>query len=326
MEDGCRLLQKLGRCDYCTRMRFGRKFGNCDVGPAWMSVMSDEHDRKFWFDVGRFLFEKRKELANALKPIRDWFRTEMATSSSGAVDSLPKILIIGPGGVGKSTLASFLVGGVSEVIEDTTYSESLRTEEYRLDVPPASIMVPPGQAHRREWAWADIERGLIEGKFRGVLLIGAYGFHSIGPVSYTSLGYPSVTPEEFLTEYLKRSQKVEVEIVERLAPFLSRTPNPLWILTVVMKQDLWFDRAADVDRFYREGAFGKAVSKTLSQATAGRIRYEVAALSLIHQNFVTGRSELLKQTVAGYDWDQQAKALKEFSRVLNDLRTWESQT
>lgn len=288
--------------------------------------MGDEQDRKLLFDVGRFLFEKRKELSEFLKPIREWFRSGGASSVAETNGDLPTILIIGPGGVGKSTLASFLVGGVSAVIDDTAYSESLQIEEFELDSPQASIVVPPGQAHRRDWAWADIERGLTEGRFRGVLLIGAYGFHSIGPISYTSLGLPSRTPEEFLVEYLKRSQKEEVAIIERLAPFMSRSPNPLWVLTVVMKQDLWFDQATDVDRFYRDGLFGKAVGKALMHGGSGRIRHEIAALLLIHQNFATGRNELLKKTVAGYDWDEQSKGLKEFFRVLNDLRTWESQT
>lgn len=288
--------------------------------------MGDEQDRKLLFDVGRFLFEKRKELSEFLKPIREWFRTDVGGSAGNEDEEVPRILMIGPGGVGKSTLSRFLTGNWSDVSDDVKYIESLWIEEFELDSPRATIIVPPGQPHRRNWTWSDIERKLTEGDFQGVLLINAFGYHTIGSISYTSLGLPMPTPEAFLEEYLKQGQKEEVAIVDRLAPFLSRTPQPLWLLCVVMKQDLWFDQAAEVDRLYRIGAFGKAISRLLTAAKDGTIRHEVAALSLIHQNFATGRSELLKRTVAGYDWEEQIKTMREFVRVLNELRTWEAQT
>ena len=63
------------------------------------------------------------------------------------------VLIIGPGGVGKTTLGRFLSGQQGDG-ESGSYVESICTEEFQLDDNAAvQVVIPPGQTHRRMSTW-----------------------------------------------------------------------------------------------------------------------------------------------------------------------------
>jgi hypothetical protein len=87
-------------------------------------------------------WDKRDEILDYLGKIRSWFRS----------DSERGILIIGSGGVGKSTLARILSGDFDWLLDEPwRYDESLGIEEFALkDDPKTNIVVPPGQKNRHE--------------------------------------------------------------------------------------------------------------------------------------------------------------------------------
>ena len=54
-------------------------------------------------------------------------------------------------------------------------------------------------------------------------------------------------------------------------------------------------------------------------------RHETAYASLIIRNLETGRSELLKKTVAGYDVPLQEKSIENLLKVFDGLIQWENE-
>lgn len=280
-----------------------------------------------WLRWLQFLFGK--DFRETLTNVRGWISSKWRIEQKAEPEVWPELLIIGPGGVGKSTLARFLSGNFSPA-DSQRYQESIVVEEYELNNPAASVVVPPGQKHRRDLLWADIESGLAAGKFSGVILVMCYGYHSIGEASIPSLiGKPSFPAasadphQEFLDQHLQRCLKDELKVVERIAPFIARSPERIWILTVVTKQDLWFDRDTEVRTHYLRGDYGKVLKKLHNQRKQG-LQTETAFTCLITQNFQTGRNELLQNTIAGYDQARYNEALRDLLNKLTALRTWES--
>lgn len=286
--------------------------------------MSTADEYRLGFDLLKFLVERRKDLWDLWQGLPGWFRTKFRGAPQDS-SSIPELLIIGPGGVGKSLLASFLADDFSQLAEGRAdYTESLRVEEFHLTEPGAAIIVPPGQKRHRDYTWLELEQGIVAGRFSGIMLVCAFGYHSIGQFSYKDLaGYRPGDEQEFLAQHLRRCRQDEIQVVRRLAPLIARAPNRQWLLTVVTKQDLWADSSGRVERHYTTGAFGKALQRALRPIDPARLRLEWAFVSLVNRNFVTGRNELLARTAAGYDWERQAESIKDLLRKLRGLRDWE---
>src|SRR4051812_14458132 len=116
-----------------------------------------------------WLWEKKDEIRKKLTELRDWFRkTPTAEDNRG-------ILILGSGGVGKTTLGKLLSGDYDLLFDlPGNYEESLNIERYSLKDPPeVEIVVPPGQQHRREATWSELQADIGAGKFRGIILLAA---------------------------------------------------------------------------------------------------------------------------------------------------------
>ena len=88
---------------------------------------------------------------------------------------------------------------------------------------------------------------------------------------------------------------------------------------MVTKRDLWNDRAAEVERFYRHGGYAKALSGLLVDP---KVRLETAFCSLRINRLQVG-SEVLAPNVADFDETDRDVSKFQFWRTFDDLRRWE---
>lgn len=237
------------------------------------------------------------------------------------------VLIIGPGGVGKTTLGHFL-SGQEEKATSGSYVESITTEEFNLAENAAvQLVILPGQAHRRKATWDQRLEEVGEGKFRGIILIHAYGHHALGDISYENhrLYDPDKGLNVFLAEYLDDCLKAEEKILKIVCDAVKKCSAPIWVLTLVTKQDLWWDQRDDVEKHYSEGKHGKVVKECLGGKSEQLFRRETAFASLVIRNLCTERDEVLKKTVAGYDTPLQEKSFEKLLNVFEGLMRWEEE-
>lgn len=233
-----------------------------------------------------------------------------------------KIAVFGPGGVGKSTLGHFVSRG-GEAIRPHDYKESPVIEKYTIsDEVVGKLLVPPGQERRIEDYWPELYRQLVQGKSRGIINVVSWGYHSFElAMKDTRYFMPGMSKDEFLAAYLKAKRHRELEIIHELAPRIKDARHKLWMITLVTKQDLWWEQRADVQKHYTEGEYDACIREVFQKRGERGFSHDYMSASLVISNFASGAGELLAPTAQGYDqkiqWAYQSKfieTVKAFAR------------
>ncbi len=229
-----------------------------------------------------------KDVVSALSGIREYFRR-----------AAPKVLILGPGGVGKTTLAQLLV---DEPTAGGHYEESLGTETHEnTKIFAGAITVLPGQRHRRDSVWTPHLRDITNGKYDGVIIVGSYGYHAVSIDVRQLLGDDLASLEDFFD----KQRKDELSVVELITTAVTNRIKPIWCLVLVTKEDLWYSRRDDVRQWLDSTAF-KRLRKAVSSITGSR--YETCLTCLEISNIATERGDVLASHDVAYDERSRTKA------------------
>jgi len=272
--------------------------------------------------VVQWLWRNKDWVLDRVKEIREW----LVSSRNPPDQPGSSLLIIGPGGVGKSTAARILSGNYDPLLDmPGEYDESLKIEHYSLkDDPAVGLVVPPGQKHRRDPTWNDIESSLSAGEYHGIILVCSYGYHSLGLISYKHHHLYAGDDQAFLRSYLDASRAEEVNVLQRLSPHIKASDRKCWLVTLVTKQDLWWNDNQQVERHYREGPYADQIGEIADHKGRSNFRHELILGSLVIRNFVTGVGERLAETVAGYDQQYRVSSVRRLWESLDALRQWEA--
>lgn len=267
----------------------------------------------------KWLWDNRTEVRKLVVEVRAWFSQAKKEGDRG-------ILIIGPGGVGKTTLGKVVVDGIDWLVDSPwEFHESYDLEHWKLgDGTGVELVIPPGQFHRRESTWNELGGQIAAGKYRGVVFLAAAGYHSPSFGSYREHPLFAKTKANFLSAYRDDCRAEEIKTLERFVPFFRACSRPIWWLTFVAKQDLWFAERSAVEADYRTGNFGSMAATLLAGRDGRNVRYEIAFGSLLIANLITGRNELLKKTCEGYDQKLQIESVRGLLEALAGLQSWEA--
>ncbi|PZN77065.1 MAG: hypothetical protein DM484_15310 [Candidatus Methylumidiphilus alinenensis] len=228
------------------------------------------------------------------------------------------IPVFGAGGAGKSTIAR-LMSGTDPLDVALAYDESWQIERQQLPgTIPGQILVAPGQLERIDRSWPLLIEEISAGRAPLILNIVSFGLHSFSIPSYTELDvYTSgQTPAQFMTVYSSSRRAIEFKLFADLLSALRHVNHPLCIVTVVNKQDLWWNERRNVREYYSSGNYGKCLAEFVSEVGGRGIQHEFIPISSVVTNLTTQNNEILASTCAGYD---QAIHLRHLHALFNKM-------
>jgi len=239
-----------------------------------------------------------------------------------------KVLVIGPGGTGKTTLARML-SGQFDWLRDSPwrYDEDVGVTRFKLKADPAAeIVVLPGQEHRRHASWAGVGKDIASGSYHGAIVVSAFGYHSLSRRSYKDheLYEPERDKDTFLKKFLAANRQDENRCLRQLVPFIKECPRKFWVLSAITKQDLWRTQESVAESWYRDGDYGTSIQE-IAQHNRTTFRHEPHLLSLVIGNFVTSKDETLAKNAQGYDHRAQIESVRRLFEILDGLRKWGSE-
>lgn len=225
------------------------------------------------------------------------------------------ILIIGPGGAGKSTLSQFICDPSTKT-PPNKYKESLQIE--RLDLPglaTADLITAPGQ-ERHTSSWDDLFEELKSPKKRfGIINVVAYGYHST-ILEIENLRKSQQTTKSATNQYLGKGRVREIDIARQLAERLKRHNKPFWMVTLATKQDLWWHERSKIQKHYMSGDYAKEIDRIRTEHTASGFRHEFFSMAVHSQNFADEGGSIIQPTAAGYDDIIKYAHQKRFLEIL----------
>ncbi len=219
------------------------------------------------------------------------------------VNGKAHVSVVGPSGCGKSTLGRQLAYGFERSMLPKSYIRSAGPELQKANLPIwnslkifAGVDSPSGtQFHKA--------LNHVKGKKNsGIIFTCANGYQSFDNDAKSILGDASgdVTAA-YAAHARKRHEELELLLFESLVNDLQlkrkEFPDGLWVLVLMLKEDIWWNDRNKVDESVRSGP----IFSNLEILRKNGIQAQFVSSSLCRQNVLDGNNVALANVCQGYD-------------------------
>ncbi len=264
-------------------------------------------------EIGFRLLDNKEEINNLLNDLLKYLRTSF------------DIIVFGIASTGKTTMGNF-VNGKTTFMDLAIAERSINLEFFKFEESTNRIVnfiVTPGEERHEQANLIKFQEIIAQKKPFGLINVVSYGYQFPKNLSYQEV----VSEDKPLEDYLKERREMEIKSIEKLLPHIKTARNLSWMLTLVTKQDLWWDKRDEVKNYYQNGDYAKVITE-LKQVFGEHkpFIHEYISTSFVSLNVYSNDRKRIAAVVEGYDSAIQAAHWEQFIKTLNHFKkTLESQ-
>jgi hypothetical protein len=127
------------------------------------------------------------------------------------------------------------------------------------------------------------------GKFNLIIHTVSWGYHSFGEIGYTQHGLyqNGMTLDEFINVYTEECRNRELDVLNKILPYLSIADRQKTVLvTLVTKQDLWWNNRLQLQDYYQNGDYEKLIQAVWNKKGSANFTHEYLSASLVIENLM----------------------------------------
>ena len=169
-----------------------------------------------------------------------------------------RVLVLGATGTGKTNFLESLSELVPQAIHNMNRTEFAEKHAIRIVKEPFIFVDTPGDLPLKDRRISAI-RDAMKTDLAGVINVVSYGYHEYrigkrGPIKDGSIN----------EEFLEKHREEEIKALNEWTMLLGGRETADWLITVVTKADLWWDRHDEVMAHYRSGPYAEALGEAKS--------------------------------------------------------------
>jgi hypothetical protein len=180
------------------------------------------------------------------------------------------------------------------------------------------LLTAPGQIQRVSPNWPTLFKKLSNGESFGFINVVAYGYHSFQLPSYRDhdVYVEGMSPSNFAQAYTAARRTAELDILQSLINGLSAVTTPVWMVTLVNNQDLWWKDQKAVRKHYEAGEYSAKIAEIERALGSRSFQHELLPVSFAMTNLAAADGTPFASTNAGYDLPTHLRYLQSmFSHV-----------
>jgi energy-coupling factor transporter ATP-binding protein EcfA2 len=169
------------------------------------------------------------------------------------------ILVLGSTGTGKTNFLQSLIELTPKAIDQMNRTEFAQKHSIKIKKQPFVFVDVPGQALHSPRRIRAIRETMSRG-LSGIINVVSYGYHE-----YRIGKAKAVTAHGIVNEaFLKKHRQVEIDALAEWTSLLGSRDTTGWLINVITKADLWWNRKDKVLQHYVSGPYFEALGEAKS--------------------------------------------------------------
>jgi energy-coupling factor transporter ATP-binding protein EcfA2 len=169
------------------------------------------------------------------------------------------VLVLGATGAGKTQFIDSLTMELPPAIDYMNRTEFVDSKMVLLEKHPFIFIDTPGQIEHRSRREEKI-RDVMKLGVDGIINVVSYGYHESRAVGINT----AVQDGRVADGFLEQQREHEINRLYEWVPLIGHKDTAKWMITVVTKADLWWDRHDEVLVHYTSGAYYEALGEAKS--------------------------------------------------------------